>query len=106
MNNVSLIGRLTADPKMVMSKNNDKFAFFTLAVNSGMDKTDFIQCKCFNSKITENVIEPYVKKGQQIGVNGAVHCDHVSYNNTEKEIYYISVTGLDLLGSSRKKGYE
>ena len=71
MNNVQLLGRLTKDVELRVSKNTKKnFAYFTLAVQNGED-VNFIDCIAFD-KLAET-IEKYVKKGNRLLVEGSIN---------------------------------
>lgn len=87
MNSVTLLGRIT---KEIELKGNDtKFCAFTLAVNrKTKDKeTDFISCKAFGK--TAEVLAQYVKKGQQIAIEGRIQTG--SYEKEGKKIYTTDV---------------
>lgn len=74
MNKVMLIGRLTAEPEVVLAARNTKIARYTLAVErqyknkDGEKLTDFISCLAIghNGKFAEK----YLTKGMKIGVIG------------------------------------
>ena len=69
MNRVSLIGRLTKDPEVrYTGENNTCVARYTLAVNRMKEGADFISCVAFGK--CGEFAEKYLKKGQQIGVAG------------------------------------
>ena len=76
LNNVVLVGRLTADPELKEIGKDGKVVNFSLAVQrnyknaDGEYETDFIQCSVWNN-IAENMKE-YVKKGDLIGVKGVL----------------------------------
>lgn len=75
MNNVSLIGRLTADP-VYRTSNELAIVGFTLAVNRPKQKdaqeqqADFITCKAF--KTTATYISNYIKKGYLVAISGNI----------------------------------
>lgn len=71
INRVILVGRLTADPEVMTSKNGNAYCRFSIAVNSiGEDKANFFNCVAFN-KTAENMGR-FVSKGSQIGVDGSL----------------------------------
>jgi len=76
MNSVALIGRLTADATVRVTKTNkgkDELAIanFTLAVNrAGSEEADFIRCTAFGK--TAEFAEQYLGKGIRIGVTGRI----------------------------------
>lgn len=83
MNNVSLIGRLTADPEIRQAKET-KVCNFTIAVDRGdKDRTaDFIRCVAFGK--TAEFIDDYFDKGTRIGISGRIQTG--SYEDKEDKI--------------------
>ena len=87
MNNVQLLGRLTADPKVSYSQGENAtcVARYTVAVDrptsgKGQDKqTDFINCVAFGKN--GEFAEKYLKKGGLIIVYGSIQTG--SYTNKE-----------------------
>ena len=85
MNNVSLLGRLTKDVELRYSQSGTAVANFTLAVNrqfknqNGEREADFIRTLAFGK--TAEIIAQYVKKGQQLAVEGRIQTG--SYENNE-----------------------
>ena len=82
INKIILMGRLTADPEMQMSRNNVPVLRFTVAVNrpnrskndSGDRPTaDFIDCVCFNK--TAEHVQRYFRKGSVIIVFVSLQID-------------------------------
>lgn len=75
MNNVSLIGRLTADPEIKYTHNQKAFTRFTVAVDrptkqSEEKQADFINCTAWNQ--TAEFVCKYFTKGQRIALTGAI----------------------------------
>lgn len=68
MNIVCLIGRLTREPEIRTTNNGLAVANFTLAVDSGKDKTEFINCVAWDK--TANLLKDYFHKGDQCGLTG------------------------------------
>lgn len=70
MNNVSLIGRLTAEPEIRNNKDLT-IANFTLAVDRiGSDEADFIRCVAFGK--SAEFVDDYFAKGLRVGVSGRI----------------------------------
>ena len=98
MNNVSLIGNLTKDP-VIKVAGDAKVANFTLAVRRTADKADFINCVAWRK--TADLMEAYVKKGQQIGVVGAIETR--SYDGADgRKVYVTEVNVKDITLLSKK----
>lgn len=76
LNNVVLVGRLTADPEVKEVGKEGKVVNFTIAVqrsyknSDGEYDADFIQCNVWNN-IAETMSE-YCHKGDLIGVKGVL----------------------------------
>jgi len=73
MNKIILIGRLTADPELRYTTNNNAVAQFTLAVDrpyvkDGQKETDFIRIITWR-KQAENCSK-YLSKGRLVAVDG------------------------------------
>ena len=90
MNNVILVGRLTADPEIIEVENNKKVTSVILAVNrnyknaNGLYDTDFIRCILWNS-VASNTTE-YCHVGDVIGVKGRLQTS--KYEDENKKVHY------------------
>ena len=72
MNNVNLIGRMTANAELKTGAT--EYCTFSLAVpRNRKDETDFINCVAFGK--TAQTIAQYCGKGRQIGVSGRLQVD-------------------------------
>lgn len=90
MNQVALIGRLTADPETRFFNETNPVVHFSLAINSRVkdkDKTDFIRCVCFGK--TAEFISKYSRKGSRIGVSGRLSSG--SYEKDDQRYYSLEV---------------
>lgn len=88
MNNVQLIGNLTRDIELNQIQNGMSYAKFTVAVSSGKDHTDFINCIAWNN--TAGLMNKYCKKGNKIAVEGRINVR--SYENNEGKT--VSITEI------------
>lgn len=72
MNNINLIGRLTADVELKQTQSGIEVCSFTLAVKRPKvkDTTDFINCVAWRN--TAKFIAQYFKKGNMIAVDGSL----------------------------------
>src|SRR5690625_108090 len=86
INNFIGIGRTTKDVDLRYSQNGTAIANFTIAITRRFDKekTDFIRCIAF--KKTAELIAQYVKKGNQIGIEGSIQTG--SYQDKEGKTVY------------------
>lgn len=84
MNQIVLVGRLTSDPEVITTENENKKTLITLAVSrpfknsEGEYETDFIKCVLWNS-IAVNTSE-YCKKGDIVGVKGRLQANRKDGN--------------------------
>lgn len=74
LNNISLIGRLTADPELRTTPTGSSVISFCLAVQRDYAKqgeerqTDFVDCVAWNQ--TAEIINRYMHKGSSLAVTG------------------------------------
>jgi len=95
MNNVNLVGRPVADPKVIPGREGkNNVAKFTLAVDYGKDKTDFIPCVCFGR--VADFAEKYVKKGKLEGISGSIHNEE--YTGKDGVKHYTYSVWVELIG--------
>ncbi len=90
MNNWSGVGRLTKDVDLRYYQSGTAVANFTLAINrpfknqDGEREADFIRILAFGK--TAETIAQYVKKGQQLGIEGRIQTG--SYENKQGQMVY------------------
>ena len=76
MNDVKLLGRLTADPETRYTAAGDPVSHFCLAVNAGKDANGNNTAEFFNIVTFKNQAEfttKYLTKGRQIVISGRLH---------------------------------
>ena len=104
MNNVSLIGRLTADPELRHTQSGMAMVRFTLAVDRNFTKqgeerqTDFISCVAWDKRA--EMISRYFSKGNRMGVVGEIRTG--SYTDRDGNKRYttdVVVNGVDFCES-------
>ena len=110
VNNINLIGRLTAAPEIRYSQGDQPIAYgsYTIAcdrpVRSGAEKiTDFIYCKVVgkNAEFTEK----YLQKGMKIAITGRLQVD--SYTDREgnkRSTTYVQVQNQEFCESKASSG--
>ena len=90
LNNVVLIGRLTATPELKQTNSGTELTNLTLAIDRGYSKpgeekqTDFISCTAW--KGTARFIATYFTKGQMIAVTGSIQTRNYEDKNGNKRI--------------------
>jgi single-strand DNA-binding protein len=104
MNNVILIGRLTANAVLKHTQQNKAVTSFTLAVSNGKDRpADFINCVAWEK--TAELIAQYTQKGHMLGVQGKVSTR--SYDDKDGRKQYVTeilVREIEFLEKAEKKG--
>lgn len=103
MNQVILIGRLTADPeKRVVPSSGMTIANFTLAVNRSYDRdtADFHRIVCFK-KTAENAIQ-YLSKGSQVAINGELQNNNYEKDGVKHYGYQVVANRVEFLSRSEK----
>ena len=92
LNQVVLVGRLTADPIINKTENGKKVSAVVIAVqrtyknSEGIYEADFVKCILWNN-VAANTVE-YCKKGDIVGIKG--HIQVSSYETDDKTRKYIT----------------
>lgn len=100
MNQVALIGRLTADPETRFYDEINAVTRFSLAINSrakDKDKTDFIRCVCFGK--TAEFVSKYSKKGSRIGISGRLQSGNYEKDGQRYYTLEVVATRVDFADS-------
>lgn len=90
MNNICLMGRLSADVELKQTQSGVSVCSFTLAVNrpNVKDTTDWINCVAWRG--TAEFITRYFRKGNMIAITGVLtsrkHQDNNGNNRTAFEV--------------------
>lgn len=99
INEVVLIGRLTKDIEIKVTKEGNKVGSFSLAVQrnragkGGQVEADFIRCLAFN-KTAENM-ERYTHKGSLVGIKGRIQTG--SYTDRDGKKVYTTDVACDMV---------
>lgn len=95
MNKVTLVGRLGQDPEHQTATSGNTFVKFSIATNDGYGdnkKTNWHSCTAFGK--SADIINQYVKKGNEIAVSGAIY-----YNeHNDKRYTNILVDSFTFIG--------
>ena len=92
INNVVLVGRVTRDPELRYTPQNQAVATFSLAVNrqfknaSGEREADFINCVIWRQQ-AENFAN-WAKKGALVGITGRIQTRN--YENQQGQRVYVT----------------
>ena len=108
MNKVIMIGRTTANVELKTTTSGTSVVEFSVAVNrafknaNGERECDFFNCVAF-SKLAET-ISKYVKKGDQIGIEGRLQTRN--YTNREGKKVYVTeiiVENIEFLQTKKQE---
>lgn len=97
LNSVCLVGRLTKDPELRYTPNNQAVATFSLAVNrnfksqNGEREADFINCVIWRQQ-AENLAN-WAKKGNLVGITGRIQTRN--YEGTDGKRVYVTEVVAD-----------
>ncbi len=109
INNVTLVGRLTRDPELRYTPQNQAVTTFSLAVNrqfknaNGDREADFINCVIWRQQ-AENLTN-WAKKGALIGITGRIQTRN--YENQQGQRVYVTEVVADsfqMLESRQERG--
>ena len=87
MNNVAISGNLTAKPELRNTQNGKQTASFTVAINEGKDRTEFVNCVAWEK--TAELIAQYCDKGDRMACTGRIQTDKVEKDGATK--YYTKI---------------
>lgn len=98
MNNVTLVGRITKEPSLKQSKQNQNYVRFTIAIDQYTSRgkvAEFIPCIAFGK--TAEFVSKHASKGSYVSVQGALHCVWKKVNNVDYRDTNVYVSRLALL---------
>ena len=105
MNKVIMIGRTTKDVELKQTKTGKSVTEFSIAVrrpfNNGEQDSDFFNCVAYGQ--TAELISKYVKKGDQVGIDGRLQTRN--YTNGEGRKIYVTeiiVDGVEFLQGKKE----
>ena len=102
MNNITISGRLTADPELKVTTSGKNVCSFTVAVRRDKETTDFIPCTAWN-KTAEN-ISRYFIKGSMIEVAGSLQTrNYEAKDKSKRTAFYVLVDKFGFLEAKSEK---
>lgn len=112
MNNVILMGRLTADPELRQTQSGISSCRFTIAVNrkfknkdTDQYEADFISCVAWRQ--TAEFVSRYFSKGSMICVSGSLRTGSYTDRNYSDVTHYttdVIVDGVEFTGEKKQQG--
>lgn len=105
MNKVTLIGRLTRDTELRVTKTGKNVVTFTLAVPRAYKKdaevnADFIFCVAWQG--TAETIDKYVKKGHRVAVSGRLETSEHEVDGKKYKNCFVTVEQFEFLEPKAK----
>lgn len=110
MNQIVLVGRLTADPVLEKTQSGISKCKFTLAVQDstankdGEKETDFINSIAWRS--TADFITKYFKKGNLIGVVGKLKVRPYEKEGEKRYATFVNVSNAEFVGYNKSESGE
>ena len=106
LNNVTLMGRLTADPELRQTPKGNKVCNFSIAVQRPKQKdsdpeTDFFQCVAW--KGSAELIEKYFGKGNMIAIQGRLRNETYLKKDEKRTATKIIVEKVFFTGEHHKE---
>lgn len=111
MNQVNLLGRLTADPELRQTQSGIASCRFTIAVNrkfkndNGEYDADFITCVAWRQ--TAEFVSRYFSKGSMIAVSGSLRTGKYQDKNHSDVTHYttdVYVDNVEFTGEKKQQG--
>lgn len=108
INNVTILGRLTATPELKTTQSGNSVTSFTVAVDrkytpSGQERqTDFIDVVAWRN--TAEFISKYFRKGEMIAVEGELQTRlYEDKHGNKRKAVEVVVSNVSFCGSKREK---
>jgi single-strand DNA-binding protein len=107
LNNITIHGRLTANPELKQTQSQVPFCTFTVAVNrsytQGDEKiTDFFNCIAWRG--LAEMIASYFSKGKEIVVHGEMNNNPYEKDGQTVSWWQLKVNGVDFCGKKEDNG--
>ena len=100
-NQVTLIGRLTADLKLEKTRTDKSVAKFTLAVQRTKEVADFIRVTAWEQKA--EFLSKYAGKGDMVGISGRIETRSWEDNGVRQYATDIVASDVTILSHATKQ---
>lgn len=107
LNNVALVGRVTADTKLQFTGRDMPYIFFSVAVNRSVkkgesweDEASYIDCQLYGK--SAEALEKYLTKGKLVSLEGALRQNRWEKDGQKFSRLVVIVRDLQLLGGGEK----
>ena len=103
MNNVCLVGRLTADPELRTTQSGKSVVSVNIAVDRQGEEADFPHCVAFGK--TAELMAQYLHKGSLVGIQGQIRTGSYDDKNGQKhfttDVNVTSITFCEKSGQAQ-----
>lgn len=98
MNNIQIMGRLTAAPELKVTQGGVSVVSFSVAVPRKMkkDQTDFFRCTAWRG--TAELIEKWFGKGQMIALVGRMENNPYEKDGVKRDSWQVTVDDVYFCG--------
>lgn len=93
MNNVCLSGNICKPVELRKTQSGKSVASFSLAINEGKDKTEFVNCLAWEK--TAELLNDYVKKGDRLSLVGRLQTSSWDKDGEKRYKTEVVVTSFD-----------
>ena len=100
LNNVILVGRITAEIELAYTPSGAAYSNFSLAVNrkyNDKEEVSFINCTSWNK--TAEIMSQYCKKGSQVAVSGELIQDRWEKDGQKQSKIKVVVRNVQFLST-------
>ena len=108
LNTIVLMGRLTRDPELVQTANDNTIGNFTLAIdNPNLDKngergSTFLDVKCFGK--AADALVKYTAKGSKVAVSGSLTSrSYIAKDGGKRIVFEIIANTIEFLDPKQKE---
>ena len=108
LNTIVLMGRLTRDPELVQTANDNKIGNFTLAIdNPNLDKngergSTFLDVKCFGK--AAEALTKHTAKGSKVAVSGSLTSrSYIAKDGGKRIVFEIIANSIEFLDPKQKE---
>ncbi len=110
MNQVILIGRITADPELRTTQSGVNMVNFTIAVqrrcknDQGRYDADFIRCVAWRQ--TADFLHQYATKGRKIALNGELQSRTYDKDGQKRTLFEVVANSVELIDKRDAEGHD
>lgn len=108
LNTIVLMGRLTRDPELVQTANDNMIGNFTLAIdNPNLDKngdrgSTFLDVKCFGK--AAEAVSQHTRKGSKVAVSGSITSrSYIAKDGGKRIVFEIIANSVEFLDPKQKE---